>query len=54
MRDWPVPESLGVFFSVLGFDWMTQGRAQAGTALIGAIATGIAIYLFRRWRRNKK
>jgi hypothetical protein len=54
MRDWPLPETLGVFVSVLGFDWMTQGRAQAGTALAGAIIAGIAILVFRRWRRHRK
>lgn len=52
----PVSESLGVFFSVAGFDWLADGQAEPLKAVVVAVAAGAVIATARHWldkRRDK-
>jgi len=51
--DLPISQSLAVFFGVSGFEWLTEGRAEFFEALAIAIASGIAIFIIRRWRQKR-
>jgi len=46
----PVNETLGVFFGVAGFDWLTDGQADPLAALLAALAAGAVILTLRHLR----
>ena len=48
----PVDESFGVFVSVAGLDWLTDGYAEPLKAVAVAIAAGTVIYAARRWLKR--
>lgn len=50
----PVSESIGVFVGVSGFDWLTDGQANAGKAAIIAAAAGALIYVVRVWLQRRR
>lgn len=50
----PVAESIGVFLGVTGVDWLADGHAELGRAVILALAAGTVIFLAREVRRRKK
>ena len=52
--DLPISQSLAVFFGVSGFEWLTEGRAEFFEALAIAIASGIAIFIVRRWLHKRR
>lgn len=45
----PIDESFGVFISVAGLDWLTDGYAEPLKAAAVALAAGTIIYAARRW-----
>lgn len=52
--DLPISQSLAVFFGVSGFEWLTEGRAELFNGLAIALASGIAIFIVRRWRQKRQ
>lgn len=45
----PINESLGVFVSVAGLDWLADGHAEPLKAFAVAIAAGAVIIFVRKW-----
>jgi len=52
--DLPISQSLAVFFGVTGFEWLTEGRTELFNALAIAFASGIAIFIVRRWLHKRQ
>ena len=50
----PISESLGVFIGVSGFNLLTDGKAEPLIAAVSALASGAALYLTRRWLRQRR
>lgn len=50
----PVSESIGVFVGVSGFDWLTDGQADAAQAAIIAAGVGAAIFVVRLWLQYRR
>jgi len=50
----PVNESIGVFVSVAGFDWLANGRAEPVKAILAALVAGLVIMLTRLWRKKRQ
>lgn len=50
----PVNESFGVFVSVAGIDWLADGYAEPGKALVSAVAAGVIIFAARRWLNKRR
>jgi hypothetical protein len=46
----PTAECFGVFLGVLGFDLLTEGRANLGKALLATGLFALIIALWRIWR----
>ena len=50
----PLHESIGVFVSVSGLDWLTEGYAEPVKAILAAAAAAGLITAGRRWRRRQQ
>lgn len=50
----PINESLGVFVSIAGMDWLADGYAEPVKAAVVAIATGTALFAARRLLSRKR
>jgi len=50
----PVDESFGVFISVAGLDWLTEGYAEPLKAVAVAVTAGTIIYAARRWMNRQR
>ena len=50
----PISESLGVFVGVAGLDWLVDGQAEPIRAALAAVAVGGAIFVTRRWLKNRR
>lgn len=50
----PINESLGVFISVAGLDWLADGYAEPFKAVVAAVAAGGVIYATRRWLKKRR
>ncbi|MGB9495200.1 MAG: hypothetical protein WCA83_10405 [Azonexus sp.] len=50
----PISESLGVFVGVAGIDWLVDGQAEPIRAIVAAVAVGGAIFVTRRWLKNRR
>jgi hypothetical protein len=48
----PINESLGVFVSVAGLDWLADGHAEPVKALAVSIVAGVLILAARKWLRR--
>lgn len=48
----PAAESLGVLLGILGFDLVTEGRANLPKALLATALFAIAVMAWRFWRRR--
>jgi hypothetical protein len=50
----PVNESFGVFVSVAGMDWLTDGYAEPLKAVVIAVTTGTVLFATRRWLKRRQ
>lgn len=50
----PVNESFGVFVSVAGMDWLTDGYAEPLHAVVAAVAAGTVLFAARRWHGKRQ
>jgi hypothetical protein len=50
----PISESLGVFVGVAGIDWLVDGQAEPIRAVLAAVTIGGAIFVTRRWLKNRR
>jgi len=49
----PISESLGVFISITGFDWLSEGQAEPLKAAVTAVAAGALIVVARQFLKKR-